>query len=264
VVAAATAVPLFDAGGGGLISVRLTLGIWAIPALLAALIWLPQLRFRTAPPPAEGRRGVFAMARHALAWQVTAFMGLQSLSYYATLSWFPTMLRDHGISASAAGNLLAVMNVGNALMGLLVPVVAQRSRDQRLLSVIAVLLIVVGLVGAAFGPNVTAVVFVSVLGLGQGSAFSLSVFLFAARAADSHTAAALSGFAQSVGYLIAAAGPLLLGLLHETTGGWTVPIGVLLVVAVGQLVSGLLAGRNRTIGAPAEPVRAAVSGPSPG
>jgi MFS transporter, CP family, cyanate transporter len=264
VVAAATAVPLFDAGGGGLTSVRLTLGIWAVPALLAALIWLPQLRFRTAPP-AEGRRGVLAMARHALAWQVTAFMGLQSLSYYATLSWFPTMLRDHGISAGAAGNLLAVMNVGNALMGLLVPVVAQRSKDQRLLSVIAVLLIVVGLVGSAFGPNVTAVVFVSVLGLGQGSAFSLSVFLFAARAADSHTAAALSGFAQSVGYLIAAAGPLLLGLLHETTGGWTIPIGVLLVVALGQLVSGLLAGRNRTIGPPPEPaVPASASAPSPG
>ena len=265
VVAAATAVPLFDAGGGGLTSVRLTLGIWAVPALLAALIWLPQLRFRTAPPPAEDRRGVFAMARHALAWQVTAFMGLQSLSYYATLSWFPTMLRDHGISAGAAGNLLAVMNVGNALMGLLVPVVAQRSKDQRLLSVIAVLLIVTGLVGSAFGPNVTAVVFVSVLGLGQGSAFSLSVFLFAARAADSHTAAALSGFAQSIGYLIAAAGPLLLGLLHDTTGGWTVPISVLLVVALGQLVSGLLAGRNRTIGPPGEPTSpAAAAAPTPG
>ncbi len=97
--------------------------------------------------------------------------------------------------------------------------------------------------------------FVGVLGLGQGSAFSLAVFLFAARAADSHTAAALSGFAQSGGYLIAAAGPLLLGLLHEATGGWTVPIAVLLVVAAGQLVAGLLAGRNRTIGPPGPAAR---------
>jgi MFS transporter, CP family, cyanate transporter len=253
VIAAAAAVPLYNAAGGGQDAVRLTLGIWAIPALLAAVIWLPQLRFRTAPSPAEGRRGVLAMARHALAWQVTAFMGLQSLSYYATLSWFPTMLRDHGISAGAAGNLLALMNVGNALMGLLVPVLAQRARDQRLLSAAAVALIVIGLVGSAFGPNAAAVVFVTVLGLGQGSAFSLAVFLFAARAADSHTAAGLSGFAQSIGYLIAAAGPLLLGLLHEATSGWTVPVGVLLAAAAGQLAAGLLAGRARTIGPSAEP-----------
>ena len=147
VIAAAAAVPLFSAAGGGYPAVRLTLGIWAIPALLAALAWLPQLRFRTPAPPAESRRGVLAMARYGLAWQVTAFMGLQSLSYYATLSWFPTMLRDHGIGAGAAGNLLALMNVGNALTGLLVPVLAQRARDQRLLSTVAVALIVTGLAG---------------------------------------------------------------------------------------------------------------------
>ena len=259
VVAAAAAVPLFNAAGGGNAAVRVTLGIWAVPALLAALVWLPQLRFRTAAPPGGGRGGVLAISRHALGWQVTMFMGLQSLSYYATLSWFPTMLRDHGISAGAAGNLLAVMNVGNAAMGLLVPVLAQRSRDQRGLSVVAVALIMIGLVGSAFGPNQTAVVFVSVLGLGQGSAFSLAVYLFAARAADSHTAAALSGFAQSIGYLIAVAGPLLLGLLRDATGGWTVPIGVLLAIAAGQLVAGLLAGRARVIGPPDEQAAPAAS-----
>jgi CP family cyanate transporter-like MFS transporter len=112
-----------------------------------------------------------------------------------------------------------------------------------------VLLIMIGLAGSAFGPNATAIVFVTVLGLGQGSAFSLAVFLFAARAADSHTAAELSGFAQGIGYLIAVSGPLLLGLLESATGGWTVPVLVLLGVAAGQLVFGLLASRAITIGA---------------
>jgi len=88
-----------------------------------------------------------------------------------------------------------------------------------------------------------------VLGLGQGSAFSLAVFMFTARAADASTAAALSGFAQGIGYLIAVSGPLLLGLLESATGGWTVPVLVLLGVALGQLVSGRLAGRAITIGA---------------
>ena len=247
VLAAAVAVPVFRAAGGSAGAVRLTLGMWAIPALIGCAVWLPQLRYRTVPPPQDGRRGVLAMARQPLAWQVTAFMGLQSLSYYATLSWFPTMFRDHGIGAAAAGNLLALMNVGNAMTGLLVPVLAHRARDQRPIAAAAVALIVVGLAGSAFTRGGAVVAFVALLGLGQGSAFSLAVFLFAARAADSHTAASLSGFAQGIGYLIASAGPLLLGYLHAVTGGWTVPVCALLVVAVGQLAAGLLASRNKVV-----------------
>ena len=253
VLGAAIAVPVFAAAGGPAsggsgLAVRVTLGMWALPALAAALVWLPQLRFRTVPVAAEGR-GVLAMGRFALAWQVMAFMGLQSLSYYATLSWFPTMFRDHGIAAGAAGNLLALMNLGNMVSGLIVPVLAHRVRDQRVLAAAAVILVVAGLAGCAFGPNATVVIFVCLLGLGQGGAFGLSVYLFTARAADGHTAAALSGFAQGAGYLIASAGPLLIGFLHSATRSWTIPVLVLLGVGGGQLASGLLAGRAKTIAA---------------
>ena len=189
------------------------------------------------------------MSRHRLAWQVTVFMGLQSLSYYATISWFPTMFIDHGLGAATAGNLLALMNLGNAVTGLVMPVLAQRARDQRLLAAAAVALIMVGLAGAAFAPNPVVVVFVCMLGLGQGASLGLAVFMFAARAADGHTAAALSGFAQGAGYLIASAGPLLLGFLRASTGGWTIPVAALLGVAVAQLVAGVLGGRALTIGA---------------
>ena len=259
VLAAVIAVPVFNAAGSA--AVRLTLGMWAAPALIAVVVWLPQTRFRTRPDikPGDERRGVLDMTRHRLAWQVMSFMGLQSLAYYATLSWFPTMFRDHGISATAAGNLLALMNLGNAISGLIVPVLAQRANDQRKLVLAAVALIAVGLVGSAFGPNATAIAFVSLLGLGQGASFGLSVFLFTARAADSHTAAALSGFAQGGGYLIAAAGPLLVGIVHTATGSWTIPILGLLGVVAGQLATGLLAGRAKTIGTPAvEPLHQGV------
>jgi MFS transporter, CP family, cyanate transporter len=254
VVGAVIAVPVFNAAGGTAsggsgLAVRLTLGMWALPALAAVLVWLPQLRFRTLPAAADGRRGVLAMGRIPLAWQVMGFMSLQSLSYYATLSWFPTMFRDHGISADSAGNLLALMNVGNAITGLIVPVLAHRTRDQRWLAGTAVILITIGLAGSAFAPNSAVVLFVCLLGLGQGGAFGLSVFLFTARAADSHTAAALSGFAQGLGYLLASAGPLLIGLLHSVTGSWTVPVVILLSVSGGQFVTGLLASRDKTIGA---------------
>jgi CP family cyanate transporter-like MFS transporter len=249
VLAAAIAVPVFGAAkssGGTAIAVRIAVGLWAVPALAAAFLWLPQRGSRPQPAPG-GQRGVTVVARRAVAWQVMAFMGLQSLSYYATLSWFPTMFRDHGISAAASGGLLALMNAGNAVTGLVVPVLAQRARDQRLIAVAAVAAIMTGTAGSAFGPATTTIGFVTVLGLGQGAAFGLAIFLFAARAADGRTAAALSGFAQSGGYLIAATGPLLIGLLHTATGGWAVPVVVLLVVAVGQLAAGLLAGRSRQL-----------------
>ncbi|MGA3151477.1 MAG: MFS transporter [Streptosporangiaceae bacterium] len=254
VVGALIAVPVFTAAGAGTAAARLSLGMWALPALLAAAMWLPQLRYRTLPPaPAAGgqrRRGVLAMGRHALAWQVLAFMGLQSLSYYATLSWFPTLFRDRGMSAAAAGGLLALMNLGNAVTALLIPVLAQRARDQRLLAVISMMMTGAGLAGAAFGPLGAAAPLVFLLGLGQGASLGLGIFYTMARAPDPVAAAALSAFAQSGGYLLASTGPLLIGLLHSVTGGWAVPVGALLGVVVLQLITGWLAGRARTVPVP--------------
>src|SRR5215831_3328732 len=166
------AVPLFQASGG---SVPLALGIWALPAAAAVLVWLPQWRFRTAPAGAlPGQHGLLKVSRHALAWQVMAFMGLQSLIYYATLSWFPTLFRDRGAAPEHAGTLLAVMNLGNAATALLIPMLAHRTRDQRWLVAATVVASAVGLAGAWFAPLAGAAAWVLLLGLGQGAALGLA------------------------------------------------------------------------------------------
>jgi MFS transporter, CP family, cyanate transporter len=267
IIASVIAIPVFMAAGGpvhgpvapGSAAIRLTLGLWAGPALFAALIWLPQLRHRTLPEAAAAtetdrhggrRRGAFAMGRSALAWQVTLFMGLQSLSYYATLSWFPTMFRDHGVSAAHAGDLLALMNLGNAVTAFLVPMLAQRAADQRRLAAWSMVATGAGLAGAVFGPTHLVAGFILVLGLGQGATLGLGIFYTMARAQDPVTAASLSAFAQGVGYLIASLGPLAIGFLHDATGGWSVPGLVLLAVAALQLVTGWLAGRAKTVPPP--------------
>jgi CP family cyanate transporter-like MFS transporter len=290
VVASEIAVPIFQGTGGGEGSIRLTLGLWAVPALIAAAVWSPQLRFRTVPMPARvgnppelnarggsppespgpagGSAGASAagaadpqvladlppaagapaaLRRSALAWQVTAFMGLQSLSYYATLSWFPTMFQDRGTSAVHAGTLLAIMGAGNAVTALGVPALAHRLKDQRLLSAVWMIVTAVGLAGSAFAPLGAAAAFMLLLGFGQGASLGLGIFYTVARAPDPVTSASLSGFAQSLGYLVASAGPLLLGFLHTATGGWDIPVWVLMVVVALQLISGWLAGRDRTV-----------------
>jgi MFS transporter, CP family, cyanate transporter len=258
IVASLLAVPIFTAAGGGETSgsaaVRISLGVWAAPALVAAVLWVPQLRYRTRPEasrpgggPRTRRTGALAMSRFPLAWQVTLFMGLQSLIYYATLSWFPTMFRDHGVSATHAGDLLALMNLGNAVTALLIPMLAQRAADQRRQVALAMLATSAGLAGAVFGPTSGAVPFILLLGLGQGATLGLGIFYTMARAPDPVTAASLSAFSQGIGYLISSAGPLLIGLLHDVTGSWTAPGLVLLAVCVVTVIVGWLAGRALTV-----------------
>ena len=269
------AVPVYRASGG---SVRLTLGLWALPAIAAAVAWLPQRKYRTMPPgPADapldaapldaapldaaplgggsqpGRAGQLRVYRYALAWQVTVFLGLQSLTFYATLSWLPTMFRDRGATAVHAGTLLALMNLGGAVTALVIPVLAHRAPSQRGLMVAAIAASAAGLAGVWFAPLAQSTAWILVLGLGQGAALSLAIYFTLARSPDPLVAASLSAFAQGTGYLVATAGPLAVGFLHTATGSWTVPVAALLAVLGGELVAGWQAARAGTL-----------PGPSPG
>jgi MFS transporter, CP family, cyanate transporter len=248
ILASLLAVPVYHASGG---SVQLALGVWAVPAALATLLWLPQLRYR-APGnghsvralPIPGSAPVHVKVhKYALAWQVMAFMGLQSLLYYAALSWLPTIFQDRGTSAVTAGNLLALMGVGNLIGAMVVPVLAHRAPSQRALVVPSMTAMGVGLAGALWAPLGAAAFWVLVLGLGQGACLGLAIFFMMARSPDPGTAASLSAFAQSAGYLIASAGPLELGLLHSATGSWTIPVALLLVLCGCGLVVGVFAAR---------------------
>jgi CP family cyanate transporter-like MFS transporter len=251
IVGSVVSVPLWQATGG---SILITLGWLAAPAALAALLWLPQLRQASAPAPtpagpaaADAPAAVLVVYRHALAWQVMFFMGLQSLIYYATLSWLPTILRYRGESAAGAGDLLALMGVGNLAVSLIVPVAAQRMRSQHALVIPTVLAVAAGLAGLAYAPLGGAVAWALILGAGQNAALALAIFFTAARSPQPAAAASLSAFSQSAGYLLAAAGPIGVGLLRSETGSWTAPVAVLLALTAILLVAGLLAARPRML-----------------
>jgi MFS transporter, CP family, cyanate transporter len=268
ILASLIAVPVYRASGG---SPRLALGLWAVPAVIAAAAWLPQIRYRTVPPgpapdppdpglaaappgagPVDTRFqpagvGRLRVYQHALTWQVAAFFGLQSLTYYAALSWLPTMFRDRGASAGHAGSLLALMNFGGAITALLIPVLAHRAPSQRTLIAGTVMASAAGLAGVWFAPLGESVAWILVLGLGQGASLSLAIYFTMARAPDPAAAASLSAFAQGTGYLVATTGPLTIGFLHVATGSWTIPIAVLLAVTGFQLLAGWLAARARTL-----------------
>jgi CP family cyanate transporter-like MFS transporter len=262
IIASLVAVPLYHASGG---SIQLALGLWAAPAALALLLWLPQLRYRAAPaarPTTGSTTGPthLKVYRYALAWQVMAFMGLQSLLYYAALSWLPTIFQDRGTSSVTAGNLLALMGAGNLVAALIVPMIAHRFPDQRALVAPSMIAMGGGLAGALWAPLGSDVLWVSVLGLGQGACLALAIFFMMARSPDPGIAASLSAFAQSAGYLVASAGPLELGLLHSATGSWNIPVTILLVLCGFGLAVGILAARPLLLPAQPSPTRVSETG----
>jgi MFS transporter, CP family, cyanate transporter len=247
-LAAGVSFPLAQQAGIGW---RGSLALWAIPALVATIAWFPQLRSKhPGSGPARTPMGVGGLWRSPLAWQVTLFMGLQSLAYYVTLTWLPEILREGGMSAGRAGWMLALAQAVAIVAMFLAPVIAGRRPSQHGIVVVSAAMNGGGITGLLVAPDTAGVLWIVLLGLGQGACFSLALTFFALRAPDPEHSAALSGMAQSVGYLFAAFGPSLFGLLRDATHAWTIPLALLFAIVVGILISGLGAARDAHVGQP--------------
>ena len=241
-LAAGVTVPVAHATGLGWHG---ALAAWALFALLALLCWLPHVR-RAGRPVRMGRLRVGGLWRDALAWQVTVYMGLQSLGFFAIAAWLPALLVDRGYDPVVAGWLLSLSTVAGIAGALIAPMIATRGPRQRGAALGITAVAAVGLLGllAPVGVELVAVV---LLGFAQSAALGLALTLVALRAPDAAHAAQLSGMAQSAGYVLAAAGPFAVGALRDLTGGWTVPILLLLALLVVQGTAGVLAGRDRHV-----------------
>jgi CP family cyanate transporter-like MFS transporter len=246
-LAAGVSVPLAQLDGIGW---RGALAVWALPAFLACVAWLPQLGREDRPADAPSSPGIKDLWRSPLAWQVTLFMGLQSLAYYVTLTWLPEILQEDGMGAARAGWMLGLSQAVAVVAMFIAPVIAGRRRSQRGVVAVAVGVSGAGALGLLVAGSAASTLWVVLLGLGQGASFSLALTFFALRAPDHAHAAALSGMAQSVGYLLAAAGPFLFGVLRDATGAWKVPLALLLAITVCLLIAGLGAARDAHVGAP--------------
>jgi len=245
-LAALLAVPLADRTGAGW---RGPFGTWAAAGALALVVWLVHLR-RYRPEPHEavpGQTSALRLLRTSTARQLTLFMGLQSTGFYVLIAWLPSLLQDSGLSPSRSGALLSLATVLGIPVGLLLPILAGRLRRQGALVVACTSLTAAGWLGLLLAPAAAPAVWSILLGLGTGSTFPVALVLIGLRSSDPRVTPQLSAVVQGVGYLIAAVGPLLIGVLHDATGGWTVPLYTLLLISGGQAASGWAAGRARRI-----------------
>lgn len=279
-VPALVAVPVADAVGW-----RWSLAMWLVVSAIAAVPWVAILLERRPLPvvpmqvedvrtgpielgaielgdaqaaateaavehpdaPAQPRLGV-RMLRSPTAWAVAVVFGSSSLGAYASFAWLPELLGDEaGVDAASAGALLALYAFMGFPAGLLIPVIAARfPRSAPWLALLGVAFFVVGYLGLLVAPGAAPVVWVASAGLGP-LLFPLALVLINLRSKSPATTVALSGFVQTVGYLLGATGPFLVGALHDLSGGWTVPLVFLLAVVVLVLPAAAILARNRTV-----------------
>jgi CP family cyanate transporter-like MFS transporter len=236
-VATFLAVPLEHALGGW----EPVLALWGIPALAAAAVWLPLAAKAHDPVPAPVGTPPW---RSKLGWSIAGLMGLQSMAFFSTITWLPEILHADGISKGHAGTLAGLTQLVQLAPAFIIPVIAARARDQYLNLAIIVGTAVIGLLGVLLAPQVT-VVWMIFLGIGQGGALGLGLMLPVLRGRGPGEVAALTAMSMGVGYLIAAAGPAIVGATRDATGGWTWPIIVLIAMTLAEGPAALYAAKGR-------------------
>lgn len=223
-----------------------SLGIWVALAVVAVACWLPHAK--AAHPQAADTTCVQSniVWRSGIAWQVSMFMALQTMTFYTLIDWFPAMATAAGIDVTQAGAYLFVYQAIAVLANLGTSMAIKRLRDQRLLGGICSLAIAVGIFGLLMAPAFS-LVWLLFAGAGAGMSMVTCLSLFGLRARDHHQASALSAMGQCVGYGLGASGPFLAGWLHGLSGTWELALIVLVVAAGLQTVFAVLAGRDRYV-----------------
>ncbi len=226
---------------------RSALLIWVSLSILALLVWLVQLKNRSKPRGNIKNQQLGGLFKSPLAWKITIFMGAQSLIFYTLITWLPTILTANGYDIHLAGWGVFAFQLASIPFTFIIPVVADKMKDQVLIAALSGLIILIGIGGLLLGHSELSLLWVILLGVGNGSAFSLSMMFYTLRTRDGYQAAELSGMAQSLGYLLAALGPVLVGGLQDISGSWFLPLSLMLIVSLVMVLTGIASGKNRNV-----------------
>lgn len=243
--AAGFTLPIEHALGGSLGG---ALAAWALPAFVVGLLWLPQVVGTRSQVRRSGFR-VTGLWTDRIAWQVTLFMGLQSALAYCVFGWLVPILRERGLDGVTAGAIVSVSVMVQAAACLVAPHIAVKGKDQRVINVALCVIAVGALLGLLFAPLWMVWFWAVLQGVGQGGLIAVALTVIVLRSPDAHVAAHLSGMAQFVGYLLAAIGPLVVGMIHGWTGSFAWSSVLFVLLGLGAAINGWFAGRAITVNA---------------
>ncbi|QQK79227.1 MFS transporter [Salicibibacter cibi] len=247
-LASGISVPLADLE---LLDWRNSLQIWTILSFLAVLVLLlrlPAILSDNKKVPGQVKtQSPNHLFKSKIAWAVTIYMGLQSLIPYSLFTWLPDILLEKGFSQDEAGWLIALFQIGLLPANFIVPIIASKLNNQRILAFASGLFFFFGLLGVSLISSQLIIVFLLLAGIGAGTTFSLAMMFFVLRTTTVSESSQLSSMAQSIGYILAASGPIFLGTIAEWFHGWTVPLIILMIVSLLIAISGAIAGKNETV-----------------
>ena len=217
---------------------------WVGLLVLVLIVWFPQLKFKTFVNGADHDLPKINVWKSRLAWDVSMFMGVQSLLFFTIIAWLPDMMIDRGLSAVEAGVLVSLMQIIGLTGSFLAPIIATRFKDQ-----VGVVWVLGAMYLLGFSSLFVHELWVNyagliLVGLGLGSSISLAYTLIGLRTKHEKTTASLSGMSQSSGYYLAALGPLLFGIAFDIFGDWNLLIWLMLICAVFFIYFGIRSGRS--------------------
>ena len=217
-----------------------------LPIVALILWWRPMMTAVSTSSALATEVKKVSLWRSALAWQVTLYLGLNSTIYYVVISWLPVLLKSSGYSAVEAGSIHGVLQLATAVPGLVLASLLRRLPDQCRIAFIVCVLSAVALLGFLYVPQ-WAWLWAVLFGFGTGSGIILGLAFIGLRSNSVSQSTALSGMSQCIGYLLASAGPVVIGTLYTWSGAWTLPLWLAACLAVLGATMGGLAGRSRTL-----------------
>lgn len=197
---------------------RMGLAVWALLAVFALLAWWAQRRHLPNTLTLAAKKDVFAS--NGRAWLLAIFFGLGTASYTCVLAWLAPYYVEQGWSEENAGLVLGFLTTMEVISGLLVPAIANRSRDRRAILMTLLALIIAGFCGLVLSPQQLSLLWPCLLGLGIGGLFPMSLIVALDHLDDPQRAGGLTASVQGIGYLIAGLSPMLAGLLRDRLGSF--------------------------------------------
>lgn len=276
-IGAGASYPLAEAGLGW----KSSSAVWAGVALLAAVAWFPQRKLSSAEVPeiqeadssvtapvGSGRSGANRGANRSntghssaggsnadrgkkniwkspLAWYITIYNGFQSFNYYSLTAWVPSILYSYGMPPVTAGYMALWFQLTGIGASFLVPILAARMKSQRMIVTVACTSYFLGIVMLiAFHSTPAVLIALFLLSNGGSASFSWAMAMYGLKPADAEEAIKLSGMSQSVGYLLAAAGPTLCGAIFDSVDAWGIVLSLFLGTSVVMIAAGIQASKK--------------------
>lgn len=230
---------------------QLALIVWTIPVLLCIAIWLfifkqnNRKKKTTVQTMQNEKSGIW---KSKLAWKIGLFMGFQSFIFYVLVSWLPEILNNFGMDIALAGFMLAYFQIIGLPASFILPIICGRMSSQSTLVVIVNAINLGGFILLLLNISfLTTVIAITLIGFSTNGNFAIALTFLGVRAKTAQHAAELSGMAQTIGYVIAASGPILIGYIFDVTNAWTIPLFILMGVLLIVIYFGIYAGKNRYV-----------------